>query len=457
MEGAVGRLNPLLRWRRSLASRVTVLTAAVVAIVIVVVALSAFLVVRNQMRSSLDSSLVQRAHAAAGLYQADFNGNIVIPRWVLGAGDVRIATIDANGEVSLPATDTDKFPRLGSEEIAVARGQSDESLRTLNVNGEHYRVATVPMQRGIALVVAQSLDSQQDLLTRLGVIMFFVGLVGVGGAGFAGWAVASGSLRPVRRLTSDVERIARTEDLSPIPVDGDDEVARLAGSFNEMLVALAASRDRQKQLVQDASHELRTPLTSMRTNIDLLTQADASLSSEQRGELLTDIHAQMVEMSALIADLVQLARDETPAANIEPVDISEVLEDAIDRVKRRGPDIEWDIALDPWVATADAPQLERAFTNLLDNAVKWSPAGATVHVALHAGTVTVDDEGSGISDEDLPHVFERFYRSTESRSMPGSGLGLSIVAQVIDHAGGTVTAGKSPYGGARFTVSLPQR
>jgi two-component system sensor histidine kinase MprB len=271
--------------------------------------------------------------------------------------------------------------------------------------------------------------------------------------------VARNGLRPVRRLTSDVERLARTEELAPLRVEGDDEVARLAAAFNQMIGALSASRDRQRQLVADAGHELRTPLTSLRTNLDLLTQADdaGGLPADARAELLEDVRAQIEELTTLIGDLMELARDDPATSVSDPLDLGDVVDRALERVRRRAPGITFEVDLRPWWLDGDAGALERAVANLLDNAVKWSPPGGTIRVFLGGGTLTVDDEGPGIPAEDLPHVFDRFFRSDESRSMPGSGLGLAIVRQVAERHGGTVTAGAAPGGGARLTLTLPGR
>jgi two-component system sensor histidine kinase MprB len=290
--------------------------------------------------------------------------------------------------------------------------------------------------------------------------MLLLGAAGVIAAGMAGWAVARNGLRPVRRLTASAEHIARTEDLTPLPVEGDDEIARLAKAFNQMLTALSASRDRQRQLVADAGHELRTPLTSLRTNLDLLTQADdpggaACLPPEARAELLEDVQAQIEELTTLIGDLVELARDEPLAHVVETVDLAEVAERAVARVRRRAPGVAFDLSAESWWVVGEPAGLERAITNLLDNAAKWSPPDGTVRVSLRKGVLTVDDHGPGIAAADLPHVFDRFYRSQESRSMPGSGLGLSIVRQVALRHSGDVAADDSPYGGARLTLALP--
>jgi two-component system sensor histidine kinase MprB len=224
-----------------------------------------------------------------------------------------------------------------------------------------------------------------------------------------------------------------------------------------MLTALSASQARQRQLVADAGHELRTPLTSLRTNLDLLAQADAStaLSSEARRELLADVQAQISEMTTLIGDLVELARDEPVTSAVEPVELAAVIEQAVTRVRRRTTTVAFDVHTEPWWVTGDPSALERAVTNLLDNAAKWSPPGGRVRVELTNGTIMVGDQGDGIPEHDLPHVFERFYRSAESRTMPGSGLGLSIVRSVADRHGGAVRAGKGPDGGAGFWLELP--
>jgi two-component system sensor histidine kinase MprB len=287
--------------------------------------------------------------------------------------------------------------------------------------------------------------------------MLLFGLAGVIGAAAAGWGVARNGLRPLRRLTSAVEHIAMTEDLRPLRVEGDDEVARLATAFNQMLLALGASRDRQRRLVADASHELRTPLTSLRTNLDLLRQAEgnSALPAAARLELLDDVRGQIEELSALVGDLVELARDEPTTHVVAEVDLAEVVERAVTRVRRRAHGVAFDVELDPWPVIGDASTLERAVTNLLDNAGKWSPAEGTVTVRLAGGVLTVDDEGSGIAEADRPHVFERFYRAEESRAMPGSGLGLAIVRQVVDRHGGLVEASQSPAGGARFSLWIP--
>ena len=446
-----------LRYRRSLASRVTLLAGMAVGMAVAIVALAGYATVKMQMYSTLDESLRERAVAAAQSETLGVLQSQRIPSWALGAADVRIAFIDAGGRIESadrgPATVT-----LGQPEVAVARGTQDMSLRTVDTDAGRFRVVAVPTREpGAALVLAQSLQPTEETLERLGLVLTVFGMLGVLAATLAGWGVARNGLRPVRRLTHAVEDIARTEKLDPIEVEGNDEIARLASAFNAMLVALSASRDRQRQLVADAGHELRTPLTSLRTNLDLLVQADKSggLSDEARTELLTDVRAQIEELTTLIGDLVELARDEPLPVTVEPVDLAEIVDRAVERVRRRAPGLEFTVRTSPWWVTGESNALERAVTNLLDNAAKWSPPLGDVQVELGNGTLLVADEGEGIAEEDLPHVFDRFYRARESRSMPGSGLGLAIVRQVAERHGGSVQAGLSDSGGAAFWFTVP--
>jgi two-component system sensor histidine kinase MprB len=453
----VGRLRHRLRYRRSLASRVILLTTIAVGLSVAIVALAAYLTVRHQLQSALDESLHRRAYLAAEYAPTPYD-LADVPGFMLGASDTKVGYIYASGRTVTTRGPNKDTITLGRPELAVAQGESTYSCRTVRSDGGDYRVATVPTaSEDVALVVAQSLDSNQATLDKLRLVMFIFGLAGVIAAALAGWGVARNGLRPVRRLTDAAEDIARTEQLDPIQVEGNDEIARLARAFNTMLGALAASRDRQRQLVADAGHELRTPLTSLRTNLDLLTQADrrGGLSETSRQELLDDVQFQIEELTTLIGDLTELAREQPAQVLLEDVDLAEITERAVQRARRRASGLSFDVHAESWWVTGDAAALERAVLNLLDNATKWSPAHGTVTVSLTDGALSVADQGRGIAEEDLPHVFDRFYRSKESRTMPGSGLGLSIVRQVAERHGGSVRAAPSPDGGAVFWMSIP--
>ena len=296
------------------------------------------------------------------------------------------------------------------------------------------------------LLKSQPYQPIDDSLSSLAWLLIVVSLLGIGGAATAGLLVARAALRPVDVLTSAVEHVARTEDLSVrMPVSGDDEIARLSESFNAMTAALQASRDEQKRLVDDAGHELRTPLTSLRTAIDLLIRSEESgraLPEGKRTELLTGARTQMRELTVLIADLLELSRPEQASQVTAPVALHEVAERAIERVRPRGAARETPVTitedLRPWTTHGDSAALERAVVNLLDNAVKFAPPGSDVQVRLANGALTVRDRGPGIPPEELPHVFERFWRSPTARALPGSGLGLAIAARAARESGGSI-------------------
>jgi two-component system sensor histidine kinase MprB len=258
----------------------------------------------------------------------------------------------------------------------------------------------------------------------------------------------------VRRLTETAERVSETGDLSErIEVEGRDELSRLAGSFNAMLAALEDSNRAQRQLVADASHELRTPLTSLRTNIEVLA-SDRALPAEERGRLLSDVVEQLGEMTTLIAELIELARAEEQTLQAEDVRLDLLAADAVERARRNRPGVAFTTRFDETVVRGVPGTIERAISNLLDNAAKWSPPGAEVEVEVREDRVTVRDHGPGIADEDLPYVFDRFYRARSARGMPGSGLGLAIVRQVAEAHGGGVVAERAEGGGTRIVLTL---
>lgn len=445
------------RWhyRRSLASRVTVLTTLAAGATVLLVAFGAYLTVRMQLQATTDDSLVERAQTAS----LDLcNPAIDVPAEYLGAANTWVVCFTGPSGIARAGKHLPPFS-FGKPELAVVQGDKKTSVRTVpSEDGDTmFRVVAVNRGDDQTIVLAQTLDSQQAVLGKLGIVMLLFGLAGVIASGMAGWAVARNGLRPVRRLTTSVEEVARTEDLRPMPVEGDDEIARLATAFNQMLAALAASRDRQRQLVADAGHELRTPLTSLRTNLDLLSQADSAggLPPEAKEELLDDVRAQIEEMTTLIGDLVELSRDEPLTHVVEEIDLADLVDRTVSRARRRAPGVSFETDLGRWYLVGETAGIERAVMNLLDNAAKWSPAGGAVSVHLADGELIVDDQGPGIAEEDRPHVFDRFFRSAESRAMPGSGLGLSIVRQVAERHSGTVEAMESPAGGARLVLWLP--
>ena len=439
-----------------MAARISLLAACAVGLSVSVASLAAYVSLRDQLHQRLDNSLLERASAASEtgiVKEATLND---IPSDFLGAADLRIFILYADGTV-LPRQDASWIAPVSASELRVAGGLQHQTMRTITSDGLESRAATVQAGPGTALMFVQSAEPIERTLDRMGLVLLLVGAAGIVLAALLGLAVARSALVPVRRLSAAAEHIARTEELTPIDITGDDELASLAASFNDMLAALAASRDRQRQLVADAGHELRTPLTSLRTNLELLAQADrrGGLGAEQRDEIFTDVTAQVEELSTLVGDLVELARDEPLERTPEPLDLADMVSRAVDKVRRRAPGVSFDVDTVPWWVVGEAQILERAVTNLLDNAAKWSPPDGTVTVRLHDGSLSVADQGEGVSERDLPMVFERFYRADDARTMPGSGLGLSIVRQAAERHGGKVTAANRQPHGAVFTLTLP--
>jgi len=438
--------------------RVAYLTTIAVALAVAVTSVAGYLTLRYSLYRALDAELTSTATSLSELVAQNVRGIGGLTETALRAGNVTAAAVRADGTPFYVPGEPDPLV-LGPEETAVARGQAPNSARSgVATDGTEYRIVAVPVRNlDFALVLGRPLQVTNNILSALWLVLIVFGVAGVILAGLAGAAVARSALRPVRELSAAVEHVRATRELAPIEVTGDDEVSRLAEEFNRLLTSLASSRERQRQLIADAGHELRTPLTSLRTNIDLLA-ADARsgmLKPADRVEILSDVSAQLTEFTALIGDLVQLARDEVVEAEPEPIDFRDVVNSALQRVRRRGYGLRFDVELNPLYVIGEADTLERAVTNLLDNAVKWSPPGGTVRVQLEGDRLRVADQGPGIAEADLPYIFDRFYRADTARNTPGTGLGLSIVAQAVSRHGGWVRAGRSAQGGAEFTIRLP--
>ncbi|MFE3073744.1 sensor histidine kinase [Streptomyces sp. NPDC059247] len=454
-----GRRGPLGWFRsRPLRSRLALLTAVAVAVAVAAVSVACWFVTREQLENELDSSLrgtrLDRDGVAL-LVDSCRRGTHV----TLAEGSYTVQVIFTDGSVCTSG----KAPiAAGPADLAVARGQLGDVLHTVRDDaGREMRVYTyAPNVPGVAYSVARPLAEIDNSMSTLRWVLLLVSGIGVVGAGAAGLWVARTGLEPVNRLTGAVEHVAATEDLTVrIPVEGEDEIARLSRSFNAMTAALATSQDRQAQLIADAGHELRTPLTSLRTNVELLVRSEETgraIPPEDRRALLASVKAQMTELASLIGDLQELARPDTERTGpLAVVPFHTILRTALDRARLRGPELTFVTDLAPWYVRADAAALERALVNVLDNAVKFSPPRGTVEVRLMRGELTVRDEGPGIPAEELPHVFDRFWRSPSARSLPGSGLGLSIVARTVEHAGGTVAVAPAEGGGTVATVRLP--
>jgi two-component system sensor histidine kinase MprB len=370
--------------------------------------------------------------------------------------------VEANGRVLARSVPDVTLP-VDQRTLVLARRGGEPFFRTATVGGVHMRVLAAAFGGNRAVELARPLTETDSLLSRLRLILALVVIGGIALAALLGRLVAGAAVQPLKHLTQTTEHVTRTQDLSGrIDPAGDDEIGRLASSFNAMLdalersmTALDASVGSQRQLVADASHELRTPVTSLRTNIELLQQLGPRMDTEEHSRLLDEVVEQLEDLTRLINDLIDLARGEEPNAEVEDVRLDIVVEESLERLRVRAPSTPLRIDLAPTIIAGVPARLERAVSNLLDNALKYSPPEAPVEITLRGKELTVRDHGPGIAAEDLPHIFDRFYRGAEARGRPGSGLGLAIARQVTAQLGGAISAEPAAGGGTLMRLRLP--
>lgn len=322
------------------------------------------------------------------------------------------------------------------------------------INGQRARVATVAAS-DVFVQIARPLGEIDQSLEDLRGRILGISLLAVGVAIAAAWWIAGSAVSPIRRLTDAAEAVAATGNLDqPVDGSGGDEVGRLASSFNSMLDALSTSKRQQRQLVMDASHELRTPLASLRTNVDVL-RSGREIPDDMRQAIVDDIGAEIDELGDLVAELVDLATDVREDEDPAPIELADLAAPIVERQARRtGRDIDL-VIVRRAVLEARPNAVSRAIRNLIENAAKFSPDTTPIHVEVDGGRIIVSDHGPGIPADQRDAVFERFHRVEATRTMPGSGLGLSIVKQVAVAHGGSASAGEAEGGGAAVTLSLP--
>ncbi|MFI6347674.1 ATP-binding protein [Streptomyces sp. NPDC050560] len=457
-----------------LRTRLAMLVAAAVAFAVAAVSVVCWFLVRGKLYGEVDADLVNTVGSVRLSDVQGVLGNCTESAPPAQNGPVRtdyyLQVVKSDGgrcvwpgaAGALKVTDDDKDVASGGapgvRHFRDGTGDDGQPVRVLTT-----ALSVQSLRYGdLALQIALPLNDTRSTLNELALMLLLASGIGVLGAGAAGLGVARAGLRPVDQLTGAVEHVARTEDLTVrIPAEGEDEIARLSRSFNSMTAALASSRDRQARLIADAGHELRTPLTSLRTNIDLLARSEETgraLPPEDRTALLASVRAQMTELAALIGDLQELSRPDVGQHpdRVRVTALHDIVDTALGRARLRATEVSVTADVQPWWVRAEPPALERAIVNILDNAVKFSPVGGTVEVRLAAGVLTVRDHGPGIPPEELPHVFDRFWRSPSARSLPGSGLGLSIVARTVRQSGGEVALRPAEEGtGTVATVRLP--
>ena len=438
----------------SFRARVAVLVASVVAIAVACVAGSFLYLARGQAVESIDSKLRSRASAVIQLGEK-FGRLREFDRRMFGEyapDDVLLQIFDDSRRIW--ASNVEPLP-IRPENLLVAQRKISSRIATTEIAGYRMRVLTLPLRTpGRAAMIARPMDEVDAQLAGLWRMSIQIFVIGVAGSGLIGFVVAGRVVRPVRRLTEAAKRVAETQNVDqPIDVQRDDEFGQLASSFNEMMGALSLSREQQHRLVTDASHELRTPITSLRTNLEYM-QRNSSIEEDERRLILDDVLFELDELTGLVTELVDLATDQHHMGEAECIELDELVDAVVQRHRRR---TSYNIV---YTATSSqiiaAPALvERAVSNMVDNALKWNPPDSSVQVRVENGSVIVSDNGPGIPVEEHEQVFERFYRTEGARSFPGSGLGLSIVRHVAESFGGQARIIDDGQPGTTIELSFP--
>jgi two-component system sensor histidine kinase MprB len=442
-------------------TRIALVSATAVAVAVVLISVVTFIGARRQVMAPIDESLLARAEiverlrpealfAVFGIERIDVRRDRIVPPAVGDFDASYYQVIFGEGLVV----------NAGAEDLVLPEPAPDDldpvepTLRSEWVDDVHLRIATIVRSDGdVVLQIGRTLTEADTAMARLAVLLLVAGVVGVALAGGLGLLVAKQAVKPIDTLAATVGSIAETQSLSNrVDVHGDDEVAALSKAFNSLLNELELAKQEQARLVRDAGHELRTPLTALRTNLEVLQRHE--VGTAERAEILSAAHAEVEELALLVAEVVDLASDRYEEETVGPVNLDDVASAVIDRVeKRMGHHVV--LTSDGSVVEGKRHALERALSNIIQNADKFALSDGEISVVISDGTVTVSDEGPGFDTQDLPYIFERFYRSDAARSEPGSGLGLAIVKQIIDDHQGEVFARNGQTGGAEVGFALP--
>jgi two-component system sensor histidine kinase MprB len=479
-------------------ARIVATAGVSVALAVFAAALGLYLGVRSDLRGEIDKSLRERAHtfvgsappappdqrgaqggagpgqgsaqggAGSGPPPGDGDGDgggpagngfpANLPPAPFGAAQGYVQFISPQSSLVVPGGQRSpaRIAPSAADKL-IARHGSGSSLNDRTVDGTRLRVLTFGTGARGAVMVARPLTEVNHELRTLLLLLALIGVIGIALAVLLGALVARTALAPIARFTARTETLSGSLDLNQrLEVRGHDELARLAQSFNATLDALERSVQAQRHLIADAGHELRTPIASLRANIQVLQEAQR-LPPHDLESLRQDVLAELDELTALVGDVVELARAGNgaglQAAPLDDVRLDHIVEHALTRARRRG-DVRFQAELAPTLLRGNAQRIDRAVSNLLDNARKFSPSRGLVEVTLEDGELSIRDHGPGFAESDLPFVFDRFYRSDAARAQPGSGLGLAIVRQTALAGGGYAKAANAPGGGALLRVSF---
>jgi two-component system sensor histidine kinase MprB len=456
----------------SLQRRIAAAVAVGVTLVVAVLSVIEYESVRSHLRGDIDSTLATTSRAYLGRHPGGGpNGPAGGPEGSrpgpppglpsqhqpenqFGGAAGKVQFVERNGTAHQPGGGAAILP-VTARALAVARSDSGRYYSDVTLRGHHLRVLTVadPVDHH-AVQVLLPLSSVDHELHGLLVVFLIAILCGVLVAAGLGGLIGRAALAPIGRFTRRTETVSTALDGSQrLEEGGPTELARLAASFNRTLEALERSVQAQRHLVADASHELRTPIAALRSNIQIFLDS-GRLPAAERVSLQAAIVAELDELTQLVADVLELARGSGPGDGADELRLDVIVQEAIERTRRRSPDLDWQIELEPTTIEHDNDRVARAVINVLDNARKWSPPDGAIEVRLAGGTLSVRDHGPGFGDDDLAHVFDRFYRAPGARTMPGSGLGLAIVRQAAESRGGHVRAENHPGGGAVVSVNF---
>ena len=439
----------------------------VAALAIGLTTLAAIVSAERQLRGAVDTDLYERAAGVNRWAESLLTEGRHLPRRLpprIVDFDAVVQAFDTTGAVVLRIGQEGVVPPVEAVDLAILAGDSRSSIRDVRIGGAPYRMITIRVQRPagdrpalLAFQIATDLSRVDANLRALTRRLVTIGLIGVLFVGFTGWALASRTVRPISDLTDAAEQIASKERLDAggqLDIAAPGEIGRLAGAFSSMLASLSASRREQQRLVSDAGHEFRTPITALKTNLEILRRQGDELSVEQRRELIDAALAESNQLADLATELVDLASDvHHTDEQIVEIDLGMLAAEVAGRYRQLGSK-NVTVSGEGTTVGGRRSQLERALGNLVDNAIKW--ATGRVEIILDGATVTVSDDGPGIPEADVPHIFRRFYRTRDARSTPGSGLGLAIVEHLVGAHGGTVFAHNSPEGGAEVGFTLPE-
>jgi two-component system sensor histidine kinase MprB len=455
--------------------RIALLAGASFAVAVLAVSLVGYVVVRDQLRSRIDDDLTQRVQEQRGLpaellrnegygSSARYEGSGFRKPYPSSRGrderhseplptDVAYQVVLADGSAVIPEGADVSLPIDEADRALTSAVEGSTRLRDVAIEGARYRMISATRPNNTVLQIARPLNEVDTTLNRFATSSVLVSIAGSALATVVGWFVARRAARPVTELTRAAEHVAETLTFDVgLEAKHRDEIGRLTTSISAMLAALRSSREQQRRLVLDASHELRTPLTSLRTNLSMLDHP--GVDAQSRAEIIRDLRDELSSLTDLSTELVELATDTARSEDPAWVDMVELADRVAARARRRsGQAVE--VQSEAWTAWGRPGQLERALSNLVDNACKFNPRPAPIEVLVRPGEVQVRDHGPGVAPGDRERVFERFYRADAARSTPGSGLGLAIVAQIVEAHHGRVWVEDPPGGGACFRVTLP--